>query len=99
MAYGQGRGGRAWRRLRDSIMARDGHLCQPCYRRGKLTAAKQVDHKVAIANGGTDADSNLVAICLKCHAYKTRMDQLGKAAGCDLSGTPDDPRHHWRGEG
>ena len=99
MAYGQGRGGRPWRRLRDSILKRDAYLCQPCARRGRLTAAQQVDHRIALCNGGTDADDNLEAICLKCHAHKTRMDQLGKATGCDMDGTPDDPGHPWQGEG
>ena len=99
MSYGQGRGGRPWRRLRAYIMERDGHLCQPCYRRGKLTPARQVDHKVALCNGGTDADDNLEAICLKCHAHKTRQDQLGKAIGCGTEGNPLDPGHHWGGVG
>ena len=31
--YGQGRGGRPWRRLRARILLRDGYCCQLCFLR------------------------------------------------------------------
>lgn len=98
MSYGQGRGGRPWRRLRAYILERDCHLCQPCLRRKALTAANAVDHIRARANGGTDDPDNLEAICDTCHGHKTRNDQIGKSPGCDAEGWPLDPQHHW-GEG
>lgn len=63
--------GRPWRRLRDRIMQRDKHLCQPCLRAGSITQAEQVDHVTPISRGGTDAESNLQAICGPCHEAKT----------------------------
>jgi len=72
--YGQGRGGRPWRRLRDSILQRDKHLCQPCKAQGRYTEATQVDHIVPQAEGGTDDRVNLQAICDDCHEAKTREE-------------------------
>lgn len=71
-SYGQGRGGRPWRRKRERILKRDGYLCQPCKRRDTLTLAKEVDHIVPVAEGGTDEDDNLEAICKPCHQCKTQ---------------------------
>lgn len=72
--YGSGRGGRPWRRLRSNILHRDGHLCQPCWRRGDLTLAKEVDHIVPVFEGGTDAEFNLQSICKDCHGVKTQAE-------------------------
>src|ERR1700709_2788715 len=33
-----------------------------------------VDHKVALCNGGTNDRSNLTCLCLRCHRLKTRED-------------------------
>lgn len=72
--YGQGRGGRPWRRKRERILMRDGHLCQPCRASGFVTLANQVDHIVPQAEGGSDDDANLQAICGPCHAAKTKAE-------------------------
>lgn len=63
--------GTAWDKLRKRILTRDKHLCQPCKDKGRLTAAKQVDHIKSKANGGTDAEDNLQSICIPCHNDKT----------------------------
>lgn len=72
--YGKGRGGRPWRRKRDAVMARDQYLCQPCKAEGRLRQADEVDHVVPRAEGGTDADDNLQAICTDCHLVKTKEE-------------------------
>lgn len=72
--YGKGRGGRPWRRLRDAVLKRDEHLCQPCKAAGGLTLATQVDHIVPKARGGTDAMENLQGICAACHAVKSQRE-------------------------
>ena len=69
-----GRGGRPWRRLRDQILQRDRHLCQNCKRKGVVTPAYEVDHIVNIESGGTNAASNLEAICRACHRAKTARE-------------------------
>lgn len=39
-----------------------------------VTPALEVDHINPLHNGGTDARSNLQALCRDCHADKTRAD-------------------------
>lgn len=72
--WGKGRGGRPWRRLRDSIMVRDKWLCQPCLRLNRYTEATEVDHIICQAKGGKDHHANLEAICAECHKTKTLRD-------------------------
>ncbi|MFW1676442.1 HNH endonuclease [Pontibacter sp. JAM-7] len=52
-------------------MERDNGLCQPCLQSNRITAAVAVDHIIPKAQGGTDADTNLQAICKTCHDAKT----------------------------
>jgi 5-methylcytosine-specific restriction protein A len=78
--YGKGRGGRPWRRLRESILQRDQHLCLPCKAKGRYTQADEVDHVVPEAEGGTDDRSNLQSICKPCHDEKTKAEQARGAA-------------------
>lgn len=40
-----------------------------------VTIAKEVDHIIAKAHGGTDDMSNLEAICIKCHRTKTAKEK------------------------
>lgn len=72
--------GRPWRRLRDRILERDRHLCQQCLREARLTVAHEVDHIVPVAEGGTDAETNLEAICDQHHRAKTQAEAKRGAA-------------------
>ncbi|TDV43769.1 5-methylcytosine-specific restriction protein A [Pseudomonas graminis] len=81
---GSGRGGRPWRRLRDQVLARDQYLCrcEECVQLGRVRAATEVDHIVALAQGGTDYPSNLRAIHHDCHKLKTaREAQAARGSG------------------
>jgi 5-methylcytosine-specific restriction endonuclease McrA len=52
-------------------------LCAACERKGRLSVATQLDHKVALANGGKDFDEdpdNAQGLCDDCHKAKTRRD-------------------------
>lgn len=69
--------GKEWDRLRKRILERDKYLCQPCLRSGRPTPADAVDHIKPKADGGTDDDGNLQAICDPCHADKTIRDAGG----------------------
>ncbi|MBB5322325.1 HNH endonuclease [Marinobacter oulmenensis] len=71
----RGYGGR-WKRIRARIMRRDKALCQPCLAEGKVMPAVAVDHIINKAEGGTDADENLQAICKRCHKLKTQQESL-----------------------
>ncbi|AKX52025.1 hypothetical protein AKN92_11480 [Thiopseudomonas alkaliphila] len=73
--WGRGRGGRAWRKLREQIILRDKQICQHC---GLLALEPEVDHIVPLAAGGTDAPGNLQVLCKSpCHADKTARESRG----------------------
>lgn len=59
--------GRAWKRIRDWYI-QEHPLCELCQQEGKLTPAEEVHHKKPLAEGGTHARDNLVALCKSCHA-------------------------------
>ena len=44
----------------------------------QLNAWFEVDHVIALHNGGSNEISNLVALCRNCHGKKTAMDRLEK---------------------
>lgn len=63
--------GKQWDRIRAVVLKRDLYLCQVCANYGRVKPAKQVDHIVPKAQGGTDGFDNLQAICIQCHRVKT----------------------------
>ena len=63
--------GADWRKLRKLVIKRDGGLCQPCKRNGRLFSFDDIDHINPKTKGGTDALSNLQCICKPCHKTKT----------------------------
>jgi 5-methylcytosine-specific restriction protein A len=69
--------GAAWDKLRKRILERDHYLCQPCLRGApsRITLAREVDHVLPKAKGGTDDPANLVAICTPCHRAKSAEDR------------------------
>lgn len=66
--------GAEWVKTRTRIMKRDNHLCQPCLTKGRPTPATEVDHVKPKAQGGTEDDDNLQAICHACHVEKTEAE-------------------------
>jgi len=70
-SWGSGRGGRPWRRKREAILIRDNYTCRVC---GLTTKDLEVDHIINVAQGGTDDDGNLQAICVPCHKAKTARE-------------------------
>ena len=85
----------AWAKLRRSVL-NEVPLCQYCPP-GVITPATEVDHK---NNDPADnSRANLVSCCKPCHSIKTMADLYGRPArmGCDESGNPINPSHHWNG--
>ena len=76
-SWGSGRGGRPWRRKREAILVRDNYTCRMC---GLTTKDLEVDHIVNVAQGGTDEDGNLQAICIPCHKAKTARESSAHRA-------------------
>lgn len=65
--------GRALQAERKAWFARK-PLCAECERHGRLRAAVELDHIVALDNGGTDDPSNKQGLCAPCHKAKTAID-------------------------
>tara|TARA_Y100000780_G_C13689481_1_gene418951 strand:- start:2568 stop:2933 length:366 start_codon:yes stop_codon:yes gene_type:complete len=90
-------GSSAWQRLRKQVLAEE-PLCRWCLARGEYVAATEVDHIKDSRDDYTDDNrrENLTAMCKSCHSKKTARS-LGKSVtlGCDKSGMPVDPEHHW----
>ena len=64
-------GGRRWRRLRRTVLERDGWRCKRCGKAGVL----EVDHVTPMQHGGAEWDSaNLQVLCRGCHIAKTRSE-------------------------
>jgi 5-methylcytosine-specific restriction protein A len=86
-----------WRRLRKSKLSAN-PLCEYCQPH-RVTVATEVDHKVAINNGGDPwSMENLASACSDCHKSKTVADKMGtewKRKGCGVDGLPIDPSHPW----
>lgn len=84
--------GHAWQKLRASVLAGE-PLCRHCTARGLTVPATDVDHM----NGADDNRlESLQPLCHECHSRKTARDQGKRVAyGCDASGNPADPLHHW----
>lgn len=75
--YGQGRGGRPWRRTVERIKARDKGLCQPHLREGLIHIGHECDHVVPLSQGGSDTDTNLEWVCRDYHSAKTAREARG----------------------
>lgn len=70
------RRGRWLLRFRDRHFAAN-PLCVMCERKGRVSLATQLDHIVALTNGGQDFDkdpSQAQGLCAECHEDKTRQD-------------------------
>lgn len=69
--------GRPWRRLRDAIMERDGHMCQCDKCKGSKLIAHEVDHIKPLSQGGGDDPDNLRAMHRDCHEEKSKREANG----------------------
>jgi 5-methylcytosine-specific restriction protein A len=62
--------GYRWRKIRTVYLAKN-PICADCQKNNKLTPANEVHHVVSVADGGTDRDDNLMALCKSCHSKRT----------------------------
>ena len=76
--------------IRERVL-RTAPLCYICKEKGIITPAKEVDHVIALVNGGTDDPENLRGVCFDCHRDKTRRDLgLKERPRIGLDGWPVD---------
>jgi 5-methylcytosine-specific restriction protein A len=47
-------------------------LCRDCFEAGITRKSEEVDHIIALADGGLDADENIRCLCKSCHAARTQ---------------------------
>jgi 5-methylcytosine-specific restriction enzyme A len=87
-----------WQQARVGFL-RKHPLCAEHERMGRTVEATVVDHIIPHRNDMKlfwDR-SNWQPLCKHCHdSYKQRLEKSGVVAGCDDSGVPIDPAHHWR---
>lgn len=49
-------------------------LCVMCSQKGRVRLGVEMDHIVALVNGGGNEDENLQMLCVECHKEKTATD-------------------------
>lgn len=89
--------GQKWRAYRSRFL-RSYPFCALCHQRGVFTKATVVDH--IVPHKGDKrlfwASTNHQALCQPCHdGAKKELENSGTLRGCDESGMPLDPNHHW----
>lgn len=57
---------------KQAVLMRDDWTCQICKKRD--TENMEVDHAIALQNGGKNAQTNLFTLCPGCHDHKTELD-------------------------
>lgn len=62
--YGEKARGYEWQQARKRVLARDGRRCQKCGHKRPL----EVHHIIALRQGGTHDEANLITLCAACHA-------------------------------
>ena len=73
------------------VAARQQWCCSQCHT--MLDATYQVDHTVALADGGDDHTANMTAMCVTCHARKTQHENATRARAARAAHTePQPPR-------
>ena len=65
--------GPAWRKIRARYI-RAHPLCELCREEGRLTPAQEVHHILALRDGGTHDDENLMSLCTSCHSSITARE-------------------------
>lgn len=66
--------GRALQRQRERVWLRDKGLCARCGGMTVFPSGFELDHRVALANEGTNDDDNMQLLHFECHEAKTAED-------------------------
>jgi 5-methylcytosine-specific restriction endonuclease McrA len=90
--------GSRWQKARVTWL-REHPLCADHLKRGQYVPAEVVDH-ITPHRGDMKLfwdRKNWQSLCKRCHdAAKQAEESGGVIRGCDVSGLPIDPNHHWR---
>lgn len=90
--------GRRWRQARQAYLV-EHPLCKMCEAEGKVTPARDVDH--IVRHKGNPLvfwdETNWQGLCKYHHqSVKASEERSGKVKGCDITGLPLSPAHHWK---
>lgn len=66
-------------KVRQRVRDRDGDLCRLCSTLIKPAESFELDHIIALINGGENKETNLSAVHKHCHLAKTKLDVAEKA--------------------
>lgn len=89
--------GSRWQKARATFLERH-PLCADHQKRGHIVPATVVDHITPHRGDQTLFwdKTNWQSLCKQCHdGHKQRLERGGAITGCDVTGLPLDPAHHW----
>lgn len=66
--------------MRERLFSRQ-PLCEECQANGRVTLATIRDHKIPLAEGGADDESNEQALCEPCHDAKSLAERIRGRGG------------------
>ena len=69
------------------VAARQAWKCADC--KSLLPACYQIDHIVALVDGGPDSIDNAQALCPNCHATKTQLEHIARVKKSALKSKED----------
>jgi 5-methylcytosine-specific restriction enzyme A len=70
--------GRRWMTRRAAFL-RSNSLCINLFNKHGPRAATQVDHRIPLADGGADHESNYQSLCDDCHEVKTAAEARARS--------------------
>ena len=62
--------------VKKRVAARQGWRCASC--KALFDETYEIDHTKALFKGGTNEESNLQALCKRCHALKSALEQSSR---------------------
>lgn len=73
-------------KVRQRVLDRDGSKCRLCGTVIMSTDGFELDHVIALINGGENRETNLSAVHRRCHVKKTAVDVRQKAKVAAIKG-------------
>lgn len=66
---------------RNARMMRENPYCVECMKQGINNLVDEWDHIIALADGGTDDESNMQGLCHEHHDEKSKRESIARNAG------------------
>lgn len=91
-----------WKALRAQALKRDRHICTTpgCGARAFIVDHIKTRPRGVLTPTALDVLSNLRSVCKRCDQQAKERPggkrKAMRAIGCDASGEPRDPGHHWK---